>query len=283
MYYLKYDNENIFLTNHNKIILTQYNSYYKFMTNILEINEKSNDRMELNSLILNSKNTLIIDLSSISSITKIFNSENKLTEEYIKSKLENNVINIDDEENINKIINDIINKLYSEMNLKNVNIDILKLIKNNSSIEIKNSDDFFNILKEVLKSSTLKNIFIIYKKGILDYFNLRELEELEDSKLILFEICDKNSIFESNDNILFFDNNIFQITYSNLIELIMSKIKIDNMNEEIYKYLINKIFFYSINEKEVDIMKKYLNEVTKINEVLKNEFKIDLKETLGYI
>lgn len=30
-------------------------------------------------------------------------------------------------------------------------------------------------------------------------------------------------------------------------------------------------------------MKKHLNEVDKINNVLKNEFEIDLKETLGYI
>ena len=43
MYYLKYDNENLFLTKHNKIILTQYNSYYKFITNILTINEKNNN------------------------------------------------------------------------------------------------------------------------------------------------------------------------------------------------------------------------------------------------
>lgn len=101
--------------------------------------------------------------------------------------------------------------------------------------------------------------------------------------MILFEICDKESNFDENDNIIFFDKSILQITYRNFIELIMSKLKIQNINKDLYKYLINKIFFYSINGKEVDIMKKHLNEVDKINNVLKNEFEIDLKETLGYI
>lgn len=87
----------------------------------------------------------------------------------------------------------------------------------------------------------------------------------------------------SDDNIIFFGEDIFQITYDNLIELIINKSSNKEMDRKLYEYLINYIFFYSINEKEVDIMKKYLKEIEEMNKVLKNEFKIDIENALGYI
>lgn len=168
MYYLKYENENIFLVKHNKIILTKYDFYYKFMDNIINVNDK---KIEINGLGLNTKNTLVIDFTSVSSALKIFNNDNKVIEEYIKFKLENSLINIEAEEKINYMINDMLIELYGDLKTCDTEIDILKLIKSNSNLSIKNKDDFLEILREILESNNLKNIFVIYKKGILNYLN----------------------------------------------------------------------------------------------------------------
>ncbi len=99
----------------------------------------------------------------------------------------------------------------------------------------------------------------------------------------MFEICDSNSKFKDDDNILFLDKDIYQITYNNLVDLILSKSKIRDLNRELFEFLLNNIFFYSINKKEVDIMRKHLKEIIIINDVLNKEFKINLMDTLDYI
>ena len=99
----------------------------------------------------------------------------------------------------------------------------------------------------------------------------------------MFEICDSNSKFKDGDNILFFDKDIYQITYNNLVDLILSKSKIQDLDRELFEFLLNNIFFYSINKKEVDIMRKHLKEIININDVLNKEFKINLMDTLDYI
>lgn len=283
MFYLKYRNENFFIVKNNKLIITSYEKYYEFLKEILVINESKDTKIEFNGAKLNSKNALIIDLSSISSATKIFNSENRLINEYIKTSLDNYSMDYEKENTINFTINEIIKKLYKELQLENVEIDILKLIKSHTSFAINNNDDFFVVLNEVVKSEDLKNIFIIYKKGILDFLKLNELEYIKNDKIILFEICDSNSKFKDGDNILFFDKDIYQITYNNLVDLILSKSKIQDLDRELFEFLLNNIFFYSINKKEVDIMRKHLKEIININDVLNKEFKINLMDTLDYI
>lgn len=226
---------------------------------------------------------MIVDLSSIASATKIFNSENRLINEYIKASLENYNMDYEKENSINFTINEIMKNLYKELQLENVEIDILKLIKSHTNFSINNNEDFLVVLNEIVKSEDLKNIFIIYKKGILDFLKLNELEYIKNEKIILFEICDSNSKFKDDDNILFFDKDIYQITYNNLVDLILSKSKIRDLNRELFEFLLNHIFFYSINKKEVDIMRKHLKEIIIINDVLNKEFKINLMDTLDYI
>lgn len=283
MFYLKYRNENFFIVKNNKIIITSYEKYYEFLKEIFKINESKNTNIELNGLKLNTKNTLIVDLSSIASATKIFNSENRLINEYIKTSLENYNMDYEKENSINLNINEIMKNLYKELQIEDVEIDILKLIKSHTNFYINTNEEFFVVINEIVKSEDLKNIFIIYKKSILDFLKLNELEYIKNEKIILFEICDSNSKFKDDDNILFFDKDIYQITYNNLLDLILSKSKIRDLNRELFEFLLNNIFFYSINKKEVDIMRKHLKEIIIINDVLNKEFKINLMDTLDYI
>lgn len=283
MFYLKYRNENYFIVKNNKIIITSYEKYYEFLKEIFKINESKDTNIEFNALKLNTKNTLIVDLSSIASATKIFDSENRIINEYIKASLENYNIDYEKENTINLTINEIMKNLYKELQTEDIEIDILKLIKSHTNFSINNNEDFLVVLNEIVKSEDLKNIFIIYKKGILDFFKLNELEYIKNEKIILFEICDSNSKFKDDDNILFFDKDIYQITYNNLVDLILSKSKIRDLNRELFEFLLNHIFFYSINKKEVDIMRKHLKEIIIINDVLNKEFKINLMDTLDYI
>lgn len=283
MFYLKYRNENFFIVKNNKLIITSYEKYYEFLKEILVINESKDTKIEFNGAKLNSKNTLIIDLSSISSATKIFNSENRLINEYIKTSLENYNMDYEKENSINLSINEIMKNLYKEVQIEDVEIDILKLVKSHTNFCINTNEDFLAVINEIVKSEDLKNIFVIYKKSILDFFKLNELEYIKNEKIILFEICDSNSKFKDDDNILFFDKDIYQITYNNLVDLILSKSKIRDLNRELFEFLLNNIFFYSINKKEVDIMRKHLKEIIIINDVLNKEFKINLMDTLDYI
>ena len=50
MFYLKYRNENFFIVKNNKIIITSYEKYYKFLKEILKINERKDTNIELNGL-----------------------------------------------------------------------------------------------------------------------------------------------------------------------------------------------------------------------------------------
>lgn len=285
MYFLKYNNENIFIKNTNKIILTNYKSYFKFMNEILKINENTNKSViELNTLKLTNKNTLIIDFTSISSIVRIFSNDNKIIDEYVKIQLDNLIFENNEEEILNKSINELLNKIYGKIQNNNIELDLFKVLKANTNIEIKNSDDFIEILNSLLKSNNIKKIIFLYKKSLLNHFKLQEIEMIDNDKVILFEICDKESILEQNSNILIFDNEIFQITYYDFMDLIYKKIKnYTTENKELYEFLVNKILFYSINKKEVDIMKKHLNEVEDICNIFIEEFKLNLKDTLDYI
>jgi hypothetical protein len=113
---------------------------------------------------------------------------------------------------------------------------------------------------------------------------LQEIENLENDKIILFEICDKLSYLEQKDNILIFNSEITQIRVDEFLDLIIGKSKIYNYDDkENYTYLINKILFYSINQKEVDIMKKYIKEISELVEILRKEFKINLTDVLDCI
>jgi hypothetical protein len=283
MYFLKYDNTNLFLERKNKIILTDYVLFYRFLQ-VLKRVECNKEIVELNGLKLNNKNTLIIDLSSISAIINIFNDDNKIIDEYLKIKLDNLIFESQDEEIINNIIKNYLEKSFGEYREYSIELDYLKILKSCSNLSIDNGEILLDMINSIERSNNIKQIIIIYKKSIINKFKLQEIENLEDDKIILFEICDKLSFLEQGDNILIFNREITQMRVDEFVDLIIKKSKIyNNDDRETYTYLINKILFYSINQKEVDIMKKYTKEISELVEILYKEFKINLTDALDCI
>lgn len=267
MYYFNYDNENLFLEKHNKIILISYINFYYFMKKLKEMN-----KIELNGLRLTTKNTLIIDLTSISSLINIFNSNNNLVDSYIKIKLNNLVVNQEDDEILKSIINKYLESMFES---KFDDIDYIKLFKAYSNLNIENEKKFFKMLNSIINSDEYEEIMIFYKRSIINEFKLQNIEEINNEKVILFEICDKESKLELNDNILIFDKEITQLRVDDFFDLIINKSrKYDAKNKDTYIYLINKILFYAINGKEVDLVKKYENEISELTEILNKEFKL---------
>lgn len=283
MGYLKFENENIFLERKNKIILTDYSMFFKFMKYLKGI-EQGCLQVEYNDLKLTNKNTLLIDLSSISSLTSIFEIENKIVDEYVKYNFENFNFDIEDEKCLNNILKKYIYQMFEDMNDKEFEIDYIKLLKSYLNIFIKDSNDLIKMINTILNNNNLKEIIIIYKKNILKEFKLCEIETLTSNKVHLFEICDKESNIELNDNIIIFDKEITQIRVDDFCDLIINRSEIyKSENKEIYSYLIFKILFYSINRKEVDLMKKYNDEISELARILNEEFKFNLKDLQGYI
>jgi hypothetical protein len=251
---------------------------------VLKRVECNKEIVELNGLKLNNKNTLIIDLSSISAIINIFNDDNKIIDEYLKIKLDNLIFESQDEEIINNIIKNYLEKSFGEYREYSIELDYLKILKSCSNLSIDNGEILLDMINSIEKSNNIKQIIIIYKKSIINKFKLQEIENLEDDKIILFEICDKLSFLEQGDNILIFNREITQMRVDEFVDLIIKKSKIyNNDDRETYTYLINKILFYSINQKEVDIMKKYTKEISELVEILYKEFKINLTDALDCI
>ena len=280
MGFLKYDNENLFIEKNNKIILTKYKKYFEFMKSINGI-EENKSNIEYNGLKLSNKNTLFIDLTSINGLVKIFSNKNKLIDEYIKYKIENLILTQEDEECIYSILVKYLKDINNDKETI-IDIDFYKLVKSYLNVEIEDAMDFLKIFNITLKSNNISNVFVFYKSSMLKEFKLFDLLEIENDKLYLFEICDKESTIYQNDNILFFDSEITQIQVDTLFELIVKKLNKD-IDKDIYLYLISKIFFYSINKKEVDIMSKYLNEISELCEIIYKEFKLNLIDTSDYI
>ena len=124
MYILKYDNENIFLERKNKIILTDYSKFYYFMKNLKQV-----DNMELNGLKLNNKNTLVVDISSISSLISIFNNNNQIINSYIKAKLDKLILEEDDDDILKNIITKYLKEAFGDYWNYEIDLDYLKLLK----------------------------------------------------------------------------------------------------------------------------------------------------------
>lgn len=278
MYYLNYDNENIFLEQNNKIILINYINFYYFMKKLKEMN-----KVELNGLRLTTKNTLIIDLTSISSLINIFNGNNNIVDSYTKIKLNDLVINQEDDYILKNIISKYLESIF-ESKFEDIDIDYMKLLKVYANIEIEDENTFFKMVNSIISSDEYEEVIILYKRSIINEFKLQNIEKINDKKVILFEICDKESKLEINDNILIFDKEITQLRVDELYDMIINKISKCNVkNKDTYIYLINKILFYAINRKEVDLMKKYEKEINELTEILNKEFKLRFTDTSDYL
>ena len=216
---------------------------------------------------LNDKNTIILDFSSIYSYCNTIYYNKILKDEYIKLKLENYVDRDRKQLLINEEISKIIDSNYKGLYEEDFIVDIDKIVKLYTKIIIKDEQDFFKILKYVIEYSSIKQYIIIYSKNILQDLKIQSyIDNISDNKVIKIELCSEESKICKNDNITFVKELFYQISGSELYNLIKLK------NEDIKDREIENFFISSLNFKGVDNMKN--NKIVRLNKICNERLKI---------
>lgn len=245
-------NQELFLEQFNKFIVLDRKSYLDFIRVLTSINNKeSKEKISINGMELNEKNTMILDFSSIYSYCNTVYYNKILKDEYIKLKLENYIDRDKKQLLITEEINKIINSNYKGLYEEDFIVDIDKIVKLYTNITITGEKDFFKILKYVIKYSSIKQYIIIYSKTLLQDFNIQGyIDNINDNKVIKIELCSEESKICKNDNITFVKELFYQISGSELYSLIKLK------NVDIKDRDIENLFMSSLNYKGDDTMKK---------------------------
>ena len=245
-------NQELFLEQFNKFIVLDRKSYLDFIRVLTSINNKeSKEKISINGMELNEKNTMILDFSSIYSYCNTVYYNKILKDEYIKLKLENYIDRDKKQLLITEEINKIINSNYKGLYEEDFIVDIDKIVKLYTNITITGEKDFFKILKYVIEYSSIKQYIIIYSKTLLQDFNIQGyIDNINDNKVIKIELCSEKSKICKNDNITFVKELFYQISGSELYNLIKLK------NVDIIDRDIENLFMSSLNYKGDDNMKK---------------------------
>ena len=245
-------NQELFLEQFNKFIVLDRKSYLDFIRVLTSINNKeSKEKISINGMELNEKNTMILDFSSIYSYCNTVYYNKILKDEYIKLKLENYIDRDKKQLLITEEINKIINSNYKGLYEEDFIVDIDKIVKLYTNITITGEKDFFKILKYVIEYSSIKQYIIIYSKTLLQDFNIQGyINNINDNKVIKIELCSEKSKICKNDNITFVKELFYQISGSELYNLIKLK------NVDIKDRDIENLFMSSLNYKGDDNMKK---------------------------
>lgn len=245
-------NQELFLEQFNKFIVLDRKSYLDFIRVLTSINNKeSKEKISINGMELNEKNTMILDFSSIYSYCNTVYYNKILKDEYIKLKLENYIDRDKKQLLITEEINKIINSNYKGLYEEDFIVDIDKIVKLYTNITITGEKDFFKILKYVIEYSSIKQYIIIYSKTLLQDFNIQGyIDNINDNKVIKIELCSEKSKICKNDNITFVKELFYQISGSELYSLIKLK------NGYIKDRDIENLFMSSLNYKGDDNMKK---------------------------
>ncbi len=259
--------QELFLEQLNKFVILDRNSYLNFIKVLISVNNKELEsyKIDVNGLVLNDKNTMVIDFSSISSYCSTIYGNNKLKDEYIKTKIENYSERDKEQIILNHEINRILNSNYKGLYNTEFNIDIEKLVKQYTTIQIRTENDFFKILKYVIENSNLKQYIIIYSKNIVDDFKIAKyIDSISSNNVIKIELCSNNSEITKNDNVTFVKEMFYQISGSELYNLIKFH------NKELDEKDIEKYFITSIRKEGVGKMNDKIEKLEKIcNECLK--------------
>lgn len=259
-------NQELFLEQLNKFVILDRKNYLNFIKALISINNKELEscKIDVNGLVLNDKNTMIIDFSSISSYCTTIYGNDRLKDEYIKTKIEN----YDDRDVKQTILNDEINKIlnsnYKGLYEQEFSIDIEKLVKQYTTIRVNTESDFFKILKYVIEKSAIKQYIIIYSKDIVDEFKIgKYIDDINSESVIKIELCSNNSIISLNDSVTFIKEMFYQISGSELYNLIKFH------NNELSDKDIERYFIASIKKEGVDKMNDKVEKLRKIcNECL---------------
>lgn len=262
-------NQELFLEQLNKFVILDRATYLNFVKAIISINNKdiNKAKIDVNGLVLNDKNTMIIDFSSISSYCNTIYGNIKLKDEYIKTKLENYNDRDIKQSILNNEIVKILNSNYKGLYDTDFTIDIDKIIKQYTSIQINTDYDFFKILKYVIEKSSIKQYIIIYSKNIIDDFKIKKyIDNITYENVIKIELCSEKSIISKSDNITFVKDMFYQISGSELYNLIKFH------NKEINDEDIEKYFITSINNEGVDKMNE--NKIIKLKKICNERLNI---------
>jgi len=262
-------NQELFLEQLNKFVILDRSTYLNFVKAIISINNKdiNKAKIDVNGLVLNDKNTMIIDFSSISSYCNTIYGNVKLKDEYIKTKLENYNDRDIKQCILNNEIVKILNSNYKGLYDTDFTIDIDKIIRQYTNIQINTEYDFFKILKYVIEKSSIKQYIIIYSKNIVDDFKIKKyIDNITYQNAIKIELCSEKSIISKSDNITFVKDMFYQISGSELYNLI----KIHN--KEINDEDIEKYFITSINNEGVDKMNE--NKIIKLKKICNERLNI---------
>ena len=266
-------NQELFLEQFNKFIVLDRKSYLDFIRVLTSINNKeSKEKISINGMELNEKNTMILDFSSIYSYCNTVYYNKILKDEYIKLKIENYIDRDKKQLLIKEEINKIINSNYKGLYEEDFIVDIDKIVKLYTNITIKGEKDFFKILKYVIEYSSIKQYIIIYSKTLLQDFNIQGyIDNINDNKVIKIELCSEKSKICKNDNITFVKELFYQISGSELYNLIKLK------NVDIKDKDIENLFMSSLNYKGDDDMKK--NKLIRLKKICNERLNIlNLKE-----
>ena len=153
--------------------------------------------------------------------------------------------------------------LYDEQNKIYYSINMILNSLDNKNLE----KDFFKILKYVIEYSSIKQYIIIYSKNILQDLKIQSyIDNISDNKVIKIELCSEESKICKNDNITFVKELFYQISGSELYNLIKLK------NEDIKDREIENFFISSLNFKGVDNMKN--NKIVRLNKICNERLKI---------
>lgn len=262
-------NQELFLEQLNKFVILDRSTYLNFVKAIISINNKdiNKAKIDVNGLVLNDKNTMIIDFSSISSYCNTIYGNVKLKDEYIKTKLENYNDRDIKQCILNNEIVKILNSNYKGLYDTDFTIDIDKIIRQYTNIQINTEYDFFKILKYVIEKSSIKQYIIIYSKNIVDDFKIKKyIDNITYQNAIKIELCSEKSIISKSDNITFVKDMFYQISGSELYNLIKFH------NKEINDEDIEKYFITSINNEGVDKMNE--NKIIKLKKICNERLNI---------
>ena len=271
---LSINNQEIYLEKNNKFVVTNSNNYLKFIKAISSINNKeiSSEEIEVNGLKLTDKNTLVIDFSSITSYCQMVYGTSRITDEYIRLKLENYEDRDKKQIVLNNEILKILNSNYKGLFNEDINVDLDKIVKQYIEVRINSEKEFFKILKYIIEKSAIKQYIFIYSKALIEDLKINKyIEEIDNEKIVNIEICTENSTITQDDTITFVQEMFYQISGNELYKLIQFQNDIEN--EKIEKY-----FLKSIKYKEDDSMEE-INVKKQLNKICKNRFKlIDFKD-----
>ncbi len=266
-------NQELFLEQFNKFVVLDRKNYLNFIKVITSINNKDIEsiKIDINGVVLNDKNTIVIDFSSISSYCNTIYGNNKLKEEYIKTKIENYEDRDKKQILLNEEINKILNSNYKGLYNTEFMVDLDKIVKQYTKIDIKSEKDFFKLLKYIIEKSTIKQYIIIYSKDIVEDFKVQKyIDNIISDKVIKIELCSSKSKICKADNITFVKDMFYQISGSELYNLIKFHNK-EISDNDIENYLISSIIIEG-----VDNMDK--NNIIKLRKICNERLNIlDLK------